>query len=493
MNEAQRYEEIFGLLTLYARQFHLARLLSRARMVDKTEELIQAGQLEEAYVLAKELSEYSDGFAQEGRLLQIRILDALISERTKQERYADCLHYLEEWSQLAPNDLYPLLRRAEILQHEMGQLEEAVALLFRIVKRAPRCLEAWIQLAFTALSIVMAPAWRATSGPNRPTSHLPCRISDAVRFATHAWRAMRSPQWAYTPYPEVVEVIVGILYEVSARALLLCGLHDKALNVLHGAQEIVTYSFRLQRPEALTQPAVTALKVRAPRMCYRLVELIDHDLVRSVIDAATCCDNAEDLIGRGNYQQALDTLQQCGMPAKLLLRHRFHQLQVEALSLLAEEQRSSGDLLAELQSIEQWLRMEPTNLFARFRLGEILSYQGELSAARVALQKLLRVHPHCVDAWTELSIIDTRCRRPTRALQRLLKAWDSLQSAQWAYYPSEPVVRVGLESLVCQTALILGRFRKYEDALEVMRQAKRQLGTSEQIDKMIKQVEDVLA
>lgn len=493
MGEVRRYKELLRLLTLHARQSHLAGLLSRARMMDKIEQLVQAGHPEEAYVLAKQLSEHGDGFAQEGRLLQIRILDALVSERFRQERYADCLYYLEEWSQIAPDDLYPPLRRAEILQHEMGQLEEAVAVLFQIVKRAPCCVEAWIQLAFTALSIVMAHTRRATSGPSEPPSHPPYRISDAVRFAIHAWRAMRSPQWAYTPYREIVKVIVEILYEVTARALLLCGLHEKARDVLHGAREVVTHSSRLQRSEALIQPAAAALKVSAPRMCHRLVELVDHDLVRSIIAASTCCDSAEDLMGDGNYEQALDTLQQCGSPAKLLLRHRFHQLQVEALGLLAEKWRISGDLSAELRSLEQWLRIEPANLFARFRLGEILSLQGELTTARVALQRLLKIHPHCVDAWTELASVDIRRGRLTCALRHLLKAWNSLQSPQWAYYPSESVVRVGIEALVCQTAIALGRFSKYEDALEVMRQAKRQLGTSEQIDNLIKQVERVLA
>lgn len=329
------------------------------------------------------------------------------------------LYYLAEWSRLAPEDLYPPLRRAEILQHDMGQLEEAVATLFQLVKHTPRCVEAWIQLAFTALSSAMTHTWRATSGPNESASHLPYKISDAVRFAIQAWRALRSPQWAYTPYRQVVIVIAEILYEVTARALLVCGLRDKALDVFQGAREVFTHNSRLQRSDALTQPATTALRVTAPRMCNRLVELVDHDLVRSVIAAATCCDNVENLIGDGNHEQALDTLRQCGASAKLLLRQRFCQLQVEAVGLLAEKQRSLGDLSAELRSLEQWLRIEPANLFARFRLGEILSHQGELSIARVALQRVLKIHPHCVDAWTELASIDLRCKRPVLGLRHL--------------------------------------------------------------------------
>lgn len=73
----------------------------------------------------------------------------------------------------------------------------------------------------------------------------------------------------------------------------------------------------------------------------------------------------------------------------------------------------------------------------------------------------------------------------------LLKAWDSLRSPCWAYFPSESVVRAGIEELVCQTAIALCGFKKYEDAQDVLKEAKRQLGSSEQIDEMIQRIERI--
>lgn len=492
MDRNQQLDDLLGTLVLSARHSHLAGLLSRAQMVDKVDGLLQNGRFEEAYTLAKQLSGHDDGFAREGRLLQMQILDALVNERIQQGRYSDCLYYLAEWSQLAPENLYPPLRRAEILQHDMGQLEEAVAELFQLVERAPRCVEAWVQLAYTALSAAKADTWQAGGERSKPSSHVPHRISDAVRFAIRAWRALRSPQWAYEPYQPVVMVVIELLYEVSARTLLLCGLRDEAVDILHHAQDVMAHRFSLQRFEVLHQPTALALKAASKKVCRRLLQVVDHDLAKEVIAAAACCDNVADLLEDGNYEHALGALRQFKASAKFLLRQRYHQLQVKTLGLLAEKQRSLGDLSAELQSIEQWGRIEPTNLFARFRRAEILSSQGELRVARLILQKLLRICPYCVDAWTELASIDFRCRRPTRAIRHLLKAWNSLQSPQWAYYPSESVVRVGIEALVYQTAILLCRFRKCEDALEILGQAKRQLATSEQIDRLIKQVERVL-
>ena len=101
-----------------------------------------------------------------------------------------------------------MLRRAEILQHEIGDLHEAWTAYLQVLRHYPNSTEAFLGLAQLALM---------EGNPER-----------AYPYILRAWQSLANSEWAYTPSVRTLQVVFEDLYDITAGMMQWLGSADEA-------------------------------------------------------------------------------------------------------------------------------------------------------------------------------------------------------------------------------------------------------------------------
>jgi tetratricopeptide (TPR) repeat protein len=109
---------------------------------------------------------------------------------------------------LEPKGFFPLLRRAEILQHEIGDLHEAWTAYLQTLRHYPNSTEAFLGLAQLALM---------EGNPER-----------AYPYILRAWQSLANSEWAYTPSVRTLQAVFEDLYDITAGMMQWLGSADEA-------------------------------------------------------------------------------------------------------------------------------------------------------------------------------------------------------------------------------------------------------------------------
>ncbi|MFN7016925.1 MAG: hypothetical protein ACK4P5_07175 [Fimbriimonadales bacterium] len=146
--------------------------------------------------------------ANRARETAIAALDELMERALAAGQPQRALQYIDQWLRLEPKGFFPLIRRAEILQHELGDLHEAWTAYLQVLRHYPDSIEAFLGLAQLAL---------AEGNPER-----------AYPYILRAWQSLPRSEWAYTPSGRTMQSVFEDLYDITAGMLHWLGSADEA-------------------------------------------------------------------------------------------------------------------------------------------------------------------------------------------------------------------------------------------------------------------------
>lgn len=135
-------------------------------------------------------------------------LDELVEQALAAGQPRRALQYLDQWLRLEPKGFFPMIRRAEILQHELGNLHEAWTAYLQVLRHYPNSIEALLGLAQLAL---------AEGNPER-----------AYPYILRAWQSLGQSEWAYTPSTRTMQSVFEDLYDITAGMLHWLGSAEEA-------------------------------------------------------------------------------------------------------------------------------------------------------------------------------------------------------------------------------------------------------------------------
>jgi tetratricopeptide (TPR) repeat protein len=146
--------------------------------------------------------------ANRARETAIAALDELVEQALDANQPRRALRYIDQWLSLEPKGFFPLLRRAELLQHEIGDLHEAWTAYLQVLRHYPNSIEAFLGLAELAL---------AEGNPER-----------AYPYILRAWQSLANSEWAYTPSVRTIQAVFEDLYDITAGMMQWLGSAEDA-------------------------------------------------------------------------------------------------------------------------------------------------------------------------------------------------------------------------------------------------------------------------
>jgi tetratricopeptide (TPR) repeat protein len=184
-----------------------------------------------------------------------------------------------------------------------------------------------------------------------------------------------------------------------------------------------------------------------------LLDIIDHQMARTIVLLGRACDQAEQLLAEGDFTEVLNLVLpviQAGGTAE-----RAKRIAGTALQELADQGHDYGNLEDELRYLELWSAIDPDALYPLIRRAEILWLEMDngSEAYRVYRQAAKR-HSCSIEAWLGLAQIDLAYNHVYRAVRHLKKAWGCLRDAEWGYTPTAEIVVNVLETLYVLTARV---------------------------------------
>jgi tetratricopeptide (TPR) repeat protein len=184
-------------------------LLESAAACDEAQQCLAEGDYETVLEIALPLVLLQTPVvAARARDIAIAALDELVEQALSANQPQRALRYIEQWLSLEPKGFYPLLRRAEILQHEIGDLHEAWIAYLQVLRHYPNSIEAFLGLAQLALM---------EGNPER-----------AYPYILRAWQSLANSEWAYTPSVRTLQAVFEDLYDITAGMLQWLGSTDEA-------------------------------------------------------------------------------------------------------------------------------------------------------------------------------------------------------------------------------------------------------------------------
>lgn len=201
-------------------------LLEAAAACDEAQQCLVDGDYETALEIALPLVLLrTPVVANRAKETAIAALDELTEQALNAGQPQRALQYIDQWLSLEPKGFFPLVRRAEILQHEIGDLHEAWTAYLQVLRHYPHSIEAFLGLAQLALS---------EGNPER-----------AYPYILRAWQSLSRSEWAYTPSARTMQSVFEDLYDITAGMLHWLGsaseareLTEKAIALL-GETEIL--------------------------------------------------------------------------------------------------------------------------------------------------------------------------------------------------------------------------------------------------------------
>lgn len=195
-------------------------LLEAATACDEAQQALADGDYETALQLALPLVILETPVvAQRAKETAIAALDELVERAVAMGQPKRALQYLDQWLSLEPKGFYPLLRRAEILQHELGELHEAWTAYLQVLRHYPNSIEAFIGLAQLAL---------VEGNPER-----------AYPYILRAWQSLSKSEWGYTPSARTLQAVFEDLYDITAGMLHWLGSAEEARQLTQKAMSIL--------------------------------------------------------------------------------------------------------------------------------------------------------------------------------------------------------------------------------------------------------------
>jgi len=203
-------------------------LLESAATCDEANDYLQNGEYELALQTALPLVLLETPIiAERAREIAIMALDHLVDKATLRGMPQLALDYLQQWLRLEPNALYPMVRRAEILQFERGDHDAAWTAYLQVLRHYPNNIEALIGLAELSLM---------EGNPER-----------AYPYVLRAWQTLAQSRWAYTPSVRTFTALFEGLYDVTAGVLAWLGPPQEAERLLEEAIQRLGGSDALKR------------------------------------------------------------------------------------------------------------------------------------------------------------------------------------------------------------------------------------------------------
>ncbi len=191
-------------------------LIESAATCDEASDYLQNGDYEFALQTALPLVLLGPPvIAERAREIAIAALDHLTDRALQGGMPQRALEYLQQWLRLEPQALYPMVRRAEILQFELGDHDAAWTAYLQVLRHHPNNIEALVGLAELSLM---------EGNPER-----------AYPYVLRAWQALASSQWAYTPSVRTFTALFEGLYDVTAGVLAWLGAPEESERLLEEA------------------------------------------------------------------------------------------------------------------------------------------------------------------------------------------------------------------------------------------------------------------
>jgi tetratricopeptide (TPR) repeat protein len=191
-------------------------LLETAAICDEANDYLQNEEYELALQTALPLVLLETPIiAARAREIALSALDHLVDQAMAQGMPHLALEYLQQWLRLEPNALYPMVRRAEILQFELGDNDAAWTAYLQVLRHYPNNIEALIGLAELSLM---------EGNPER-----------AYPYVLRAWQTLAESRWAYTPSARTFTALFEGLYDVTAGVLAWLGSPQEAERLLEEA------------------------------------------------------------------------------------------------------------------------------------------------------------------------------------------------------------------------------------------------------------------
>ncbi|MER3402020.1 MAG: hypothetical protein C4336_01475 [Armatimonadota bacterium] len=153
--------------------------------------------------------------AERARDIAIAALDELIEQSIAEGDPTRALKYFDQWLRLEPDAFYPLMRKAEIYQFDLYDLDSAWNTYLHILRRYPNSIEAMVGMAQLAL---------AEGNPER-----------AYPYVLRAWQVLAKSQWAYTPSLRTFQSVFEDLYDITTGLLDWLGAHEAAVHTVEQA------------------------------------------------------------------------------------------------------------------------------------------------------------------------------------------------------------------------------------------------------------------
>jgi hypothetical protein len=428
-----------------------------ARLLEQASQYLKQGELRSALEAARSvLARGGEGFAPYAEEVITDTLDALASQSEEVEDWKNALQWREELVLREPSLLLPRLLLAEdfIMAENYHAAERE---LMQLLRRCPHSIEGW--------------AWRARCAQRRADSLAQERtaqrtaVRQLIRFTRRGWQVLRKPVWLYYPSETVIRVTLEELYETTFAALAYSGRLDEARRVL--AEAIAILGDRDNRLGSLRDSAVPSIQYHLDSTV--LLSVIDHDVARRLLELSVQCDIITNVVRNGDYEQAFVLLDTLSADVDQFLGGWRAWRERGLLARAAEAAANAHDMQAEMRYIARWKRLSPSDEFPLFRWGELTSGRDHKEALR-SFHRLLRRSEKWIEALIEVARLHYACRRFRLASRFAARAWQTLPSPHWCYYPSEAVVRDRLQKLFNLTGDLAAANGSLEQAEYVRRQ-----------------------
>jgi tetratricopeptide (TPR) repeat protein len=191
-------------------------LIETAATCDEANDYLQNGDYELALQTALPLVLLQTPIiAERAREIAIMALDHLVDRAIATGRPRQALDYLQQWLRLEPNAIYPMVRRAEILQFELSDYDAAWTAYLQVLRHHPNNIEALVGLAELSLM---------EGNPER-----------AYPYVMRAWQTLAQSRWAYTPSVRTFTALFEGLYDVTAGVLAWLGAPEESERLLEEA------------------------------------------------------------------------------------------------------------------------------------------------------------------------------------------------------------------------------------------------------------------
>ncbi len=442
------------------------RCLENACLLERASKHLSRGEGELALSTAHSvLANGGEGFAPYASEIITDALDELAMRYEEVDDWENALRWRKEQVIHEPSALLPRLLLAEDMIMA-GNYRSAEQELWELLRRCPRSIEGWTWMARCAVH-------RVNSLGQKRSADQRAAVRDMMRFAQRSWQVLRKPEWIYYPSETIIRVTLEELYEVTFAALALTGSVNQARQVIEAGIAILGDSDGYLRwlRDSFSPTGQYHLETTS------LLSVVDHTPVKRLLELAQQCAVITHQLHNGNYEQAFTLLSDLPADVDILLDGWKTWQERRMLAYAAESAAKAQDVEAEMHYIAQWHALAPSEELPLFRWGELMFRRNYKEALRT-FHRLLRRSQKYIEALIEVARLHYAHRRLRLACRFVAKAWGTLPSPDWCYYPSEAVVKDRLRNLFSLTEKLASATGNVEQAEQVKREGQALLGES---------------